>query len=134
MFLLGNICIEVVLVMLFRTFSNVDIQFANKKLTWKTYTTKKALPITHCVKFINKREFIKVAGWECWGFCSLRGFFNLGDDNLSSPKSSDNFAAFQRGHHFRRILGFHWYFLKKISWNLTRMHKDKWTCNQIANR
>ena len=39
--------------MLFLIFSNVNIQFAKKKFIWKTYITKKALPITRHVKLIN---------------------------------------------------------------------------------
>ena len=30
--------------MLFFTFSNANIQFTNKELTWKTYITKEILP------------------------------------------------------------------------------------------
>ena len=43
-FLLANITMEVVLRMLFLTFSNADIQFAEKELTWRSYTAKEALP------------------------------------------------------------------------------------------
>ena len=39
--------------MLFLTLSNADIQFAKKKLTWRTYTTEKALPIIYQVQLIN---------------------------------------------------------------------------------
>ena len=60
-FLLANISIKVVLGMPFLTLSNVDIQFAEKKLTWKTYTTKEALPITCLVEIINQKEFAKAA-------------------------------------------------------------------------
>ena len=56
-FLLANINIEVVLSIFFLTFNNVDIQFAEKKLIWRTYITKKALPATRLVKFIDKKEF-----------------------------------------------------------------------------
>ena len=42
-------------------FSNVDILFANKKLTWRTYTIEKALPITYWIKFINGKKFAKAA-------------------------------------------------------------------------
>ena len=43
----------------FLTFSNADIQFAKKKLIWRFYTTKEALPITWRVEFINKKEFAR---------------------------------------------------------------------------
>ena len=52
---------KVVLSMPFLIFSNADIQFAEKELTWKTYTIKKALPTTHQVELIDKKEFAKAA-------------------------------------------------------------------------
>ena len=52
---------EVVLGMFFLTFNNVDVQFAEKKLTWKIYITKEALPTTRWVKIINQKGFIKAA-------------------------------------------------------------------------
>ena len=45
----------------FLTFNNVDIQFVEKELTWRTYTTKNALLTTRHIEFINKKEFVKVA-------------------------------------------------------------------------
>ena len=52
---------KVVLGMFFLTFSNANIQFAKKKLTWRTYTIKEALPITRQVKIINQKVFAKTA-------------------------------------------------------------------------
>ncbi len=52
---------EVVLGMLFLTFSNADFQFSAEKLTWSSYTAAEALPTTNWVKLINKREFAKTA-------------------------------------------------------------------------
>ena len=52
---------EVVLGMLFLTFSNADIQFAEKELTWRSYTAKEVLPTTRKVELINKKEFAKAA-------------------------------------------------------------------------
>ena len=43
-FLLADISVEVVLDMLFLTFSNADVQFVEKELTWRSYITAKALP------------------------------------------------------------------------------------------
>ena len=60
-FLLADICIKVVISMPFLTFSNVDIQFAEKKLTQSTYTTKKALPTTCQVEIINQKKLAKAA-------------------------------------------------------------------------
>ena len=60
-FLLANNIMEVVPGMLFLTLSNVNIQFAEKKLIWRTYTTGDALPTTQRVEFIEKKEFAKAA-------------------------------------------------------------------------
>ena len=45
----------------FLNFSNVDIQFAGKELTWRSYSTAEALPTTKQVELINKKEFAKAA-------------------------------------------------------------------------
>ena len=60
-FLVANTTLEVILKMLFLTFSNVDIQFAQEEFTWRPYILAKALPTTKRVKLINKKEFAKVA-------------------------------------------------------------------------
>ena len=51
---------KVVLSMPFLIFNNADIQFAEKELTWKTYTTKEALPNTCPVEIIDYKKFAKV--------------------------------------------------------------------------
>ena len=60
-FLLANTTIEMVLGMPSLTLSNAHIQFAEKELTWRSYTTKKALPITRWIELINKKKFAKAA-------------------------------------------------------------------------
>ena len=60
-FLLADTTIEVVLGIPFLTLSNADIQFAEKELTWRTYTTEDALPTTRRVELIDKKEFAKAA-------------------------------------------------------------------------
>ena len=60
-FLLAETSMEVVLGMLFLTFNNANIQFAEKELTWRSYTTAEALPTTKRVELIDKREFAKAA-------------------------------------------------------------------------
>ena len=45
-FLLANISIEIVLGILFLTLSNVNVQFVEKKLTWRSYNTVETLPTT----------------------------------------------------------------------------------------
>ena len=47
--------------MSFLTLSNADVQFVEKKLIWRSYTTAEALPTTKWVEFINKKEFAKAA-------------------------------------------------------------------------
>ena len=60
-FLLANISMKVVLSMPFHIFSNADVQFAEKKLTWRTYITEEALPIIYQIKIINWKKFAKIA-------------------------------------------------------------------------
>ena len=60
-FLLADISAEVVLGMPFLTLSNADVQFVKKELTWRSYTTAKALQTTKRVELINKKEFAKAA-------------------------------------------------------------------------
>ena len=58
---MANISAEVVLGMPFLTLSNADVQFVEKELTWRSYTTAEALPTTKRVELINKKEFAKAA-------------------------------------------------------------------------
>ena len=60
-FLLANTMIEVVPEIFFLTLSNANIQFAEKELTWKSYTAKKTLSTTQMVELIDKKEFGKAA-------------------------------------------------------------------------
>ena len=63
-FLPGNISIKVVLGMCFLILSNADVQFAEKKLAWRTYTNKKIFLTTHQVEIINQKKFAKAALYE----------------------------------------------------------------------
>ena len=45
----------------FLTFSNTNIQFEEKELTWRSHTIAEALAITKQVELINKKEFAKTA-------------------------------------------------------------------------
>ena len=45
----------------FLIFSNADVQFVKKELTWKTYTTAKALPPIQRIELIDKKKYAKVA-------------------------------------------------------------------------
>ena len=59
--MLANIGLQVILRILFLTFSKANIRFAEQELVWKTYTAVEALPTTKKVKIIDKREFTVVA-------------------------------------------------------------------------
>ena len=52
---------EVVLGMPFLAFSNADIQFDTKSLTWRSYSAAKALLTTRQMELIDKQDFAKVA-------------------------------------------------------------------------
>ena len=60
-FLLDDISTKVVLGIPFLTLSNADVQFVEKKLTWRFYITSKALSTTKRIELIDKKEFAKVA-------------------------------------------------------------------------
>lgn len=51
---------EVVLGMLLLTFSNINVGFFDRKLTWRTYSATKALSNTKKIQIINQKEFAKV--------------------------------------------------------------------------
>ena len=60
-FLLTDFNMEVVLGMPFLTLNNSNIQFAQKKLTWRFYTIAEALPTTKQVEIIDSNKFAKAA-------------------------------------------------------------------------
>lgn len=59
-FLLADNSSEMVLDMPFLSFNNANIQFIEKKFTWKFYFTTKTLSTTKLVELINKKEFAKI--------------------------------------------------------------------------
>ena len=58
---MADISTGVVLGMPFFTLSNADVQFVEKELTLRTYTTAEVLPTTKRVELIDKKEFAKAA-------------------------------------------------------------------------
>lgn len=58
-FFFAEIRVEVVLGMLFLIFSNADIHFPKKHLTYRSYTIAEAQPTTKRVELIDKKEFAK---------------------------------------------------------------------------
>ena len=43
--------------MLFSTLGGADVDFLDRELMWRTYTTEKALPTTRRVELVGKKEF-----------------------------------------------------------------------------
>ena len=60
-FLVADTKFEVILGMFFLKISNADVSFGEETLTWKIYTTNKALPTTKQVQIVNLKEFVIVA-------------------------------------------------------------------------
>ena len=52
---------EVILEMPFLKISNADVSFGKKTLTWRTYTTNKALSTTKQVQIVDPKEFVIIA-------------------------------------------------------------------------
>ena len=60
-FLVTNVSPEIVLEMLFLTLSGADVEFSGQELQWRTYTIKKALPITRRIELMGMKEFVVAA-------------------------------------------------------------------------
>ena len=56
-FLVANASLEIVLRMPFLTLSGADVDFFERELRWRTYTTKEALSTTRRVELVGKKEF-----------------------------------------------------------------------------
>ena len=56
-FLVANVCLEVVLGILFLTLSGANVDFLRRELWWRTYTTKEALLTIWHIELISKKEF-----------------------------------------------------------------------------
>ena len=50
---------DVVLSMHFCILNNADVQFAKKKLSWRTYTIEEALSTTRRIKIIDQKKLAK---------------------------------------------------------------------------
>ena len=60
-FLVADTKFELIVGMPFLKISNADVSFGEWTLTWKTYTTNKALATTERVQIIDKKDFVIVA-------------------------------------------------------------------------
>ena len=59
--LVADTKVEVVLGMPFLKLSNANVSFGEETLTWKSYTTNKALPTTERVQLVDPKEFVIAA-------------------------------------------------------------------------
>ena len=59
-FLVANVSPEVVFGMLFLTLSNADVDFLDRDLRWRTYTTEETFLNNRSVKLVGKKEFAAV--------------------------------------------------------------------------
>ena len=107
---------EVVLGMFFLTFNNVDIQFVEKELTWRTYTTKDTLPTTCQVKYISQKKFVKaVIDENIKAFVIHISSLGLRITIKLAREGSDGFIISQKSHCLGQILGFRLCLLGKVS-------------------
>ena len=60
-FLVADTKFEVVLGMSFLKISKANVAFGEETLTWKSYTTNKALSTTERVQLVNPKEFVIAA-------------------------------------------------------------------------
>ena len=60
-FLVANTRFKVILGMPFLKISNANVAFGERTLTWKSYTTNKALPTTKRVRLVDLKEFVIAA-------------------------------------------------------------------------
>ena len=60
-FLVADTKFEVILGMPFLKISNANVSFGEKTLTWKIYSTNKALPTTERVQIVDPKEFVIAA-------------------------------------------------------------------------
>ena len=56
-FLVANVSPEVVFGIFFLNLSTANIEFLDRNLRWRTYTTEESLPATRCVELVGKEEF-----------------------------------------------------------------------------
>lgn len=59
--MVANIAMEVVLEIPFLTFNKLKMNFADRKLNWKTYISNETLPKTQQVEIINQKNFMAAA-------------------------------------------------------------------------
>ena len=57
-FLVADTKFELILGMCFLKLSNTDLSFGEETLTWKSYTTNKALPTTKQDQLVDPKEFV----------------------------------------------------------------------------
>lgn len=60
-FLLAKISMKMVLGISFLAFSNADVKFDIKKLTWRKYIVIEIIPVARQVEWIDKYKFVEAA-------------------------------------------------------------------------
>lgn len=58
---MADISMEIILKMLFLILNIINIKFANKKLTWKSYIAIKVLLTIKQIELIDKKKSVKLA-------------------------------------------------------------------------
>ena len=60
-FLVANVSPEVAFGMPFLTLSDADVDFLDRELRWRIYTTQEAVPTTRPIELVGKKEFAAAA-------------------------------------------------------------------------
>lgn len=60
-FLLVDICMDVAFIIPLLTWKNIEINFNNRKLSWRLYITAKVFPTTRQVELVRMKEFATTA-------------------------------------------------------------------------
>ena len=87
-FLLADINMDIALSILFFTLNNVEINFIDHNIYWKSYIIAKILPITKRVELIGKIEFAAaILDLEYEAFIVHEVFINLDLDIYLSQRA-----------------------------------------------
>lgn len=91
-FLVADIVIKVILEMLFLAFSKVEINFANRELTWKTQTLVEVLPTTNLLQIIDLKICDNYFTLKKRYICNTYGLLEVQNVNSPSSKSLNGFV------------------------------------------
>ena len=129
-FLLADMSVKVVLNMHFLTLSNADVQFVEKELIYKFYTTAKALPTINEIEFINKKEFVKTKLDENFETFVIHVVFNLSPVSIHPDRESQiAFLLFEEVKIPDEYIDFADVFSKNKNLSVTKEHLAQWACH-----